>query len=153
MSRRAGVLIPLFSIRAGDKSWGLGEIPDLVAFAGWAARAGFQVAQILPVNEPSGGQASPYAARIAFAIDPVYLSLEALDDFQRAGGTGALPEELQGRLDAARASEQIRWEDVMCMRGLMGRRSFASSATRRSRSSAPRMTSSMRAMVSSMTPP
>jgi len=124
MSRRAGVLLPLFSIRAGDRSWGLGEIPDLVAFAGWAARAGFQVVQILPVNEPSGGQASPYAARTAFAIDPVYISLEALDDFQRAGGTGALPDELRARLDAARASEQIRWEDVRPLKDVALRIAF-----------------------------
>src|SRR5262249_14891631 len=117
MSRRAGVLIPLFSIRAGDKSWGLGEIPDLVAFAGWAARAGFRVVQILPVNEPSGGQASPYAARTAFAIDPVYIALESLEDFRLAGGDAALPQELRRRLEAARASEQIRCDDGRAVKG------------------------------------
>src|SRR5262249_21826674 len=69
--RRAGVLIPLFSLR-GD-GWGLGEIPDLVPFAAWARAAGFGVAQILPVLEVSGGQSSPYAAQTAFALDPVYL--------------------------------------------------------------------------------
>src|SRR5215471_16993716 len=112
MSRRAGVLIPLFSIRTGRRSWGLGEIPDLVPFARWAARAGFAVVQILPVNEPSGGQASPYSARTSFAIDPVYIALDDVEDFAAAGGLTALPAELQARLEAARASPRVRWEDV-----------------------------------------
>jgi 4-alpha-glucanotransferase len=112
MSRRAGVLIPLFSIRAGGRSWGLGEIPDLVPFARWAARAGFSVVQILPVNEPSGGQASPYSACTSFALDPVYIALEDVEDFHAAGGVAALAADLQNRLVAARAAERVRWEDI-----------------------------------------
>jgi 4-alpha-glucanotransferase len=125
MSRRAGVLIPLFSIRAGRRagrasragqtdragagSWGLGEIPDLVPFAQWARRAGFSVVQILPVNEPSGGQASPYSACTSFALDPVYIALDEVEEFHAAGGVAALPQELQERLAAARAADHVRW--------------------------------------------
>jgi 4-alpha-glucanotransferase len=76
MSRRAGVLIPLFSLRGNG--WGVGEIPDLVPFARWARAAGFTVIQILPVCEPAGGQASPYYAQTAFALDQAYLSLEGI---------------------------------------------------------------------------
>src|SRR5215831_17059287 len=104
MSRRAGVLIPLFSIRTGRRSWGLGEIPDLVPFAHWAANAGFSVIQILPVKEPSGGQASPYSATTSFAIDPAYIALDDIEDFHAAGGVAALGPDLQARLEAARAS-------------------------------------------------
>src|SRR5262249_59916663 len=64
------------------------------------------------------------AARTAFAIDPVYISLEALDDFQQAGGTAALPAELRSRLEAARASEQIRWEDVRPLKDVALRMAF-----------------------------
>ena len=112
MSRRAGVLIPLFSIRARERSWGLGEIPDLVPFARWAQRAGFSVVQILPVNQPSGGQESPYAACTSFALDPVYIALDAVEDFHGAGGIAALPADLKTRLEAARAAPRVRWEDV-----------------------------------------
>jgi 4-alpha-glucanotransferase len=83
-------VIPLFSVRA--RGGPVGEIPDLVPFAQWARRAGFSVVQILPVNEPAGGQASPYAARTAFALDPAYLALDAVEDHvalrAAAGGEG-----------------------------------------------------------------
>src|SRR5262249_25376267 len=79
--RRAGVLIPLFSLRGGG--WGLGEVPDLGPFAAWARAAGFGVAQILPVLEVSGGQSSPYAAQTAFALDPVYLALDRIEGARR----------------------------------------------------------------------
>ena len=125
------MLIPLFSIRAGNRSWGLGEIPDLVPFSAWAARAGFSVVQILPVNEPSGGQASPYAAKTAFAIDPVYVALEEMEDFHAAGGLAALPADLQARLEAARSSNRVRWEDIRLVKEAalrMAHRHFAAHA-------------------------
>jgi 4-alpha-glucanotransferase len=113
MTRRAGVTIPLFSIRpAGGRGWGIGEIPDLVPFAAWARRAGFSVVQILPVNEPTGGQNSPYAARTAFAIDPIYIALDDVEDFRAAGGAAALPAELRARLERARAAPSVAWDDV-----------------------------------------
>ena len=82
--RRAGVLIPLFSIRTRS-GWGLGEIPDLVALACWAARSGIRVVQMLPVGAVTGGETSPYSAATSFAIDPVYLGLDACEDFRRGG--------------------------------------------------------------------
>ena len=76
MARRSGVLIPLFSLRT-PQGWGLGEIPDLVPFSRWARDAGFSLVQLLPVNQPSGGQDSPYAALTAFALDPIYFEFSA----------------------------------------------------------------------------
>jgi 4-alpha-glucanotransferase len=87
--RETGVLLPLFSIRS-PCGWGLGEIPDLVPFARWAVSAGFSLVQVLPVNEAARGQNSPYSAISAFAIDPVYLALDASEDFQAAGGVDTL---------------------------------------------------------------
>ncbi len=90
--RRAGVVIPLFSIRS-KSGWGVGEIGDLAAFAGWAAGAGFSVVQLLPVQALAGGDASPYAPASAYALDPVYLSLDACEDFvdgRRTRGAAAV---------------------------------------------------------------
>src|SRR5262249_53665337 len=98
--RRAGVVIPLFSLRS-QSGWGLGEITDIPRFAAWAREAGFSVIQLLPVNEVSGADPSPYAALSAFAIDPVYLSLDECEDFKAAGGRDALSPELRARLEAA----------------------------------------------------
>src|SRR5512133_2372231 len=111
MARQAGVLIPLFSIRTGA-SWGIGEIPDLAPFGRWAASAGFSLVQVLPVNEASRGQNSPYAALTAFAIAPVYAAVEALEDFDAAGGIGALTPDEQRLVSELRDTPTVRWEDA-----------------------------------------
>src|SRR5512132_185214 len=105
--RQAGCLIPLFSIRTRS-GWGLGEIPDLVPFSRWAASAGFSVIQVLPVHEASRGQSSPYAALSAFSIDPVYVAIDALEDFSAAGGLDALSPEHQQELASLRAAPTVQ---------------------------------------------
>ncbi|BDG09437.1 4-alpha-glucanotransferase [Anaeromyxobacter paludicola] len=114
--RQAGVLIPLFSIRAPG-SWGLGEIPDLTAFARWASSAGFSVVQLLPVTEASRGQSSPYGALSAFAVDPVYLSLAQVEDFAAAGGEAALSDADRDELAALRAAPSVQWERIRAVKG------------------------------------
>ena len=111
MPRQAGVLIPLFSIRS-PTAWGLGEIPDLVPFARWAAGAGFSAVQVLPVNEVSRGQDSPYGALSAFALDPIYLALDAMEDFAAAGGREALSPEDQALLGGLQAAPRVHWHPV-----------------------------------------
>jgi len=115
MPRIAGVLIPLFSLRSAT-DWGVGEIPDLVPMARWASGAGIGVIQVLPVAEAARGQSSPYAALSAFAIDPVYLAIDALDDFAAAGGHDALAPADQALLAEVRASPTVRWDQVRALK-------------------------------------
>jgi 4-alpha-glucanotransferase len=115
MPRQAGVLLPLFSVRS-SADWGVGEIPDLVPWARWCAAAGFSAAQVLPVNEASRGQNSPYAALSAFAVDPVYVGVGALEDFEAAGGVPALSRADQALLEVVRASPGVRWNDVRALK-------------------------------------
>lgn len=112
--RQAGLLIPLFSIRG--EGWGLGEIPDLVRMGHWARNAGHTTLQILPVNEPSRGQNSPYAARTAFALDPAYLAIDRLEDFRAAGGRDGLPPEQRATLDRVREAKVVRWDEVRALK-------------------------------------
>jgi 4-alpha-glucanotransferase len=116
MPRQAGILLPLFSLRSAT-DWGVGEIPDLVPWARWCAAAGFSVAQVLPVNEASRGQNSPYAALSAFAIDPVYAGVEALEDFEAAGGVEALSAGDRALLERVRAAPSVRWNEVRALKG------------------------------------
>jgi 4-alpha-glucanotransferase len=125
MAKRAGVLLPLFSIRT-DSSWGLGEIPDLVPFARWAQKAGCSVVQLLPVNQPSGGQNSPYAALTAFALDPVYLALGQLPDFAAAGGEASLDAADRAALQAARVSPTVQWSAIRDVKSRALERAFTS---------------------------
>jgi isoamylase len=114
-SRRAGLVMPLFSIRAGG-GWGIGEIGDIPAMARWAQQAGFSVLQFLPLNEVSGLDASPYAARSAFALDPVYLSLDQCEDFRAAGGREALSPALRAELDQLADAKQVSWSRVRALK-------------------------------------
>jgi 4-alpha-glucanotransferase len=102
--------MPFFSLRGGG--WGVGEIPDLPHFARWAAQAGFQVVQLLPVSAVCGGDTSPYAAASAFALDPVYLGLDGCEDFRLAGGRGALGPEDRVLLEELQAAPRVRWAHV-----------------------------------------
>jgi len=77
--RVAGVTVPLFSLRT-VRSWGIGEIGDLPDFARWLRGAGVRLVQLLPLGEIAGGETSPYSALTAFGIDPMYLSMGALED-------------------------------------------------------------------------
>ena len=87
MTRRAGILVPLFSIPS-SASWGIGEITDIPRFAQWLARGGQRVLQLLPINEMPEGETSPYSALSAMAIDPQFISVGALEDFAALGGEG-----------------------------------------------------------------
>jgi len=116
--RRAGVLIPLFSVRS-KTGWGVGEIPDLARLGVWAREAELAVVQLLPVNEVRGGETSPYSASTAFAIDPVYLGLDECEDFVAAGGRAALSPADQRLLDEVAACPTV--DCSACGRSRRGR--------------------------------
>ncbi len=58
-------------------SSGIGEYLDLIPVIDWCAEVGLDVIQLLPLND-SGTETSPFSALSAFALDPKYLSLQAL---------------------------------------------------------------------------
>jgi 4-alpha-glucanotransferase len=103
----------------------LGEIPDLGAMAGWAAESGIRVVQMLPVCAVSGGETSPYSAATAFAIDPVYLGLDACEDFIAAGGRAALSDEDRRLLDEIAASPSVPWNRLRSLKERGSRLAFA----------------------------
>lgn len=93
-----GVAVPVSALRSG-KSFGIGEFPDLVPLGVWCRDAGLEVIQILPVND-TGFQPSPYGARSAYALHPVYLRLE---DLPELSGREKGIRELKGELEKTRA--------------------------------------------------
>jgi 4-alpha-glucanotransferase len=111
MARRAGLIVPLFSAWSSD-SWGIGELPDLAPLSAWMQSAGFERLMLLPLGTMAEGQASPYSAASAFAIDPIYIALDAMEDFARAGGVRALSAIAQEALADARLSGRVRHREV-----------------------------------------
>src|SRR5687767_9709796 len=95
-SRRAGILVPLFSIPS-SRSWGIGEIADIEPMTRWLQSAGQRLLQLLPINEMPPGETSPYSALSAMAIDPQFISLESLEDFVQIGGESAFDASVRQR--------------------------------------------------------
>jgi 4-alpha-glucanotransferase len=106
LARHAGLLVPLFSILSA-RSWGIGEIGDIPALAAWLRSAHHDLLQLLPINEMAVGQTSPYSALTAMAIDPIYISVHAMEDFAAAGGERAMGRDWRDRLRAARRSAGV----------------------------------------------
>jgi 4-alpha-glucanotransferase len=123
-SRSAGILVPLFSIPS-TRSWGIGEIGDIPHVARWLDAAGQRVLQLLPINEMPPGERSPYSALSAMAIDPQFISMDAVEDFAAIGGEGALAPDDRARLEAARGAPTIDYATVRPMKLAALRRSFA----------------------------
>jgi 4-alpha-glucanotransferase len=137
--RRAGILLPLSSLR-GLRDWGVGDVGDLGAFCRWLASAGQSVLQLLPIAETGAHETSPYCALSAFALDPLYVAVDAIEDFAAAGGRAALSASARDDLDAAMAASGIEHARVRRIKAEALHRAHthfeaheASSGSRRSR--------------------
>ena len=111
MQRKAGVVLPLFSIRTRH-DWGIGQITDLPACASWLRTAGQRLLQILPPHELSTGETSPYGALTAFGIDPIYAGLEAIEDLSAEDVEKALGDEGRSTLVRLRSAERVDYDVV-----------------------------------------
>ena len=109
--RRAGVLLPLFSMPS-TASWGIGEIGDLPTMTMWLRDAGFGVLQLLPTNEMAPGQTSPYSAISAMALDPIYITMQAVPEFVAFGGEPRLDLGDQAAIRAARSAPRVDYAAV-----------------------------------------
>lgn len=69
-----GIALPLFSLHS-QSSFGIGEYLDLIPMIDWCSEVGFEVIQVLPLND-TGLETSPYSALSAFALNPIHLRTE-----------------------------------------------------------------------------
>ena len=110
-TRHAGAFVPLFSIPS-RASWGIGEIPDLPRFAAWLDQCGLGFVLLLPVNEMADGQNSPYSAMSAMAIDPIYIALRDVNEFEAAGGERSLSTADRAGLEEARCASRVQYQVI-----------------------------------------
>ncbi|MDD4013758.1 MAG: 4-alpha-glucanotransferase [Candidatus Omnitrophica bacterium] len=107
----AGVAIPVFSIRSRN-GLGTGEFLDLKLVVDWAKRSGFELIQLLPVNDTQASMTRadsyPYSNISVFALHPLYLNLEAI---------ASLPKDLREKIDRRRKDlnsfDHVNYEKVM----------------------------------------
>jgi len=74
--KRAGVLVPLFSVYSRE-SIGIGDFGDLELLIDWVKLSGNSIIQLLPLNE-LGMLFCPYDSISSFALEPAYISLEQI---------------------------------------------------------------------------
>lgn len=77
----AGLNIPLFSIRS-EKDFGIGDFGSVKLIIDWMSKVGLKLLQLLPINDTTATgtwqDSYPYSAISVFAINPIYMDLEAL---------------------------------------------------------------------------
>jgi 4-alpha-glucanotransferase len=121
--RRAGVTIPLFSLRTrGD--WGIGDIDALGACAAWIRAAGLGLLQILPPYELADGETSPYGARTAFGLDPIYISVGRVPDLEPRDVAEALGSEGAATLERVRRAPRLDYHAVRALKRRVLARAF-----------------------------
>ena len=121
--RQSGIGVPLFSL-VSSRSWGIGEFADLAALGSWCAAAGQRYVQLLPLNEISPGETSPYSSMTAMALDPIYIRVPDVDDFIALGGENALDAADRGILADVRAATRVRYVDVRALKTRWLRRAY-----------------------------
>lgn len=71
-----GIAVPLGGLRS-EAGCGVGEFHDLYLLIDFCKEVGFDLIQLLPLND-SGDDPSPYNALSSYALHPIYLSLKYL---------------------------------------------------------------------------
>jgi len=80
---------------------------------------------MLPINEMPPSESSPYSALSAMAIDPQFITVDDVEDFNAIGGEQSLETEHRSRLDAVRLSRTIDYQSVRSLKRLALKRAFA----------------------------
>jgi 4-alpha-glucanotransferase len=113
--RGAGLAIPVFSLRRED-GWGIGEFSDLKGLTDWAAEAGLQLIQTLPVNDTIAGHtwkdSYPYAAISVFALHPAYINLSDIGKLEDK----VLQNEMEEKGRLLNSLDKMDFEAVMILK-------------------------------------
>jgi 4-alpha-glucanotransferase len=110
--RYSGVLLPLFSLRrAGD--FGIGDFGAAPDFIRWLSAAKQRLWMVLPLLPTAPNDASPYSTQSAFGLNPLFIDLSQVPEFQELGGDGLLSVEARERLEQARVAPRVRYPTVL----------------------------------------
>ncbi len=105
-----GIAFPLSSIHSATSA-GIGEVLDLIPLLSWLEKTGFSILQLLPIND-SGNDPSPYMALSAYALHPIYISLNELPNISSLDAFQTLRPEL-GLL---KAKDRLHYQEVLRMK-------------------------------------
>ena len=110
-SRSTGVLLPLSAMRSAT-DWGCGDLASLKDWLAFFSKQGFKVLQILPINETAPSENCPYSALSTFAIDPIYISIPDIPEYQQCAKAQAVVEKIKEDIQAWRADTKTQFRQI-----------------------------------------
>lgn len=115
--KSAGFLLPLFSLKSKN-SLGIGDTGDLYRLIDWAAKHEQSIVQVLPLNDTSPGDPSPYAAISAFAVNPLYIDINAVEEVNDSAEARHMMQEWQadGTMTALKNSKSVDYTAVRAVK-------------------------------------
>jgi 4-alpha-glucanotransferase len=121
--RLSGLLLPVFSFRSRT-DFGIGDFGAMDGLFRWMNAARQKLLMVLPLLPTAPGDSSPYATRSAFGLNPLFIDLHQVPEFQATGGEAALPEEQKRQLAEARAAHRVRYDLVFPLKDAAFARAF-----------------------------
>jgi 4-alpha-glucanotransferase len=109
--RLSGVLLPVFSLRS-HSDFGVGDFGAAEGLFDWLAAAGQSLWMMLPLLPTTAGDPSPYATSGASGLNPLFIHLDWLPEYQEAGGLRILSAKQTQALAEARSARCIRYDLV-----------------------------------------
>ena len=118
--RAYGVMLQIYSIRS-ESNWGIGDFDDVRAAIDVFAPLGAAFVGLSPLHagflhDPT--RCSPYSPSNRRLLNPLYLAVEALDDFRDCAEAVAWLKSapVQARLQAVRASDLVDYTEVTALK-------------------------------------
>jgi 4-alpha-glucanotransferase len=98
----------VFSLKTKESS-GVGEFMDMIQLVDWCKANGLDVIQVLPLNDTSPFDNSPFSPISSFSLNPYLLSLRKLPNFDK--NTPEMTDIVE-KLTALNESERVDWKEV-----------------------------------------
>ena len=123
LPRSAGVTVPLFSIRTRD-DWGIGQNRRPAEVRSLGSARGAPAPAAPPPYELAAGETSPYGARTAFGLDPIYISVDQVHDLDRGAVDEALGASGRRDLESLRAAPRVEYAAARALKLRVLRQAF-----------------------------
>ncbi len=110
-NRVAGVSLPLSSMKGKD-DWGCGDMASLKEWLAYFANYDIKILQILPIWETAPREHCPYSALSAYAIDPIYISIDNVPEVQQSKNAQEIIADLKPEIENWHNSTNVQFDAI-----------------------------------------